>query len=214
MNSKETVKQYRYAVLDKEMTFKNAYRFSVSHDENETGYFTLPLAEDYYEQVNDWKPDDSILVELFKEDGTSLKIFDISYEIEPNFRINHQMEEIFDDVQSIDGLIQMKIIDIDRNKIVNYQCRYFILNEEVTFEDLFFCGSNHDENDVEYLVKKTAESYYRKNFYRWEEGASIPIELLNVDGSSLGVFNVTYNLQPRFWSIPEMPVLKIIRVRN
>lgn len=89
MNVGKKLNQYRYAILNKGMTFENAYCFCSKFEKN-IEILARIAADDYLEGLaceDGWFPGDLISIELFKEDGTSLGIFDTEYPFTPNFTV-------------------------------------------------------------------------------------------------------------------------------
>ncbi len=77
--------------------------------------------------------------------------------------------------------------------------KYAILNEGMKFGDAY-CFESKDEETVEDLVEQAAASYLSEMLWEkyWQVRDSLSIEVFEEDGSSLGVFNVTYESIPYF----------------
>ncbi|UUM20843.1 hypothetical protein [Mycoavidus sp. SF9855] len=72
------IKQYRYALLDEGMTFEDAYSFDSNFDENEAQSVALDASVDYYAEREGWrKADWPLYIEVFKEDKSSLGVFNV-----------------------------------------------------------------------------------------------------------------------------------------
>ncbi len=100
MTNTGTVKQYRYAVFDKNMIFQNTFYFYSCLNE-EIRSLSFLAAKGYFERVyhwrfNDWKPNATIYIEIFKEEETSLGIFKVTHEVNPSFLITQETESIHD----------------------------------------------------------------------------------------------------------------------
>lgn len=87
MNSKTDIKEYRYAILDKSMTFEDAYFLNSESDGSDVEYLVQEAAKYYYLESGGWRECWPLSFEIFKEDGLSLGVFDVYKEPEPRFRI-------------------------------------------------------------------------------------------------------------------------------
>ncbi|MCX8565740.1 MAG: hypothetical protein ON057_000467 [Glomeribacter sp. 1016415] len=78
--------QYRYTVDDDSATFEGAYPFNSDCDENSAEFIAEASAEHYYlESEGVWEWSGSMSIQIFKEDGTKLGVFDVWYENSPYF---------------------------------------------------------------------------------------------------------------------------------
>ncbi len=87
MNSKAAIKTYRYAILDKGMTFKDAYYFNSNWDEDHIENLVLEAVKYYYHTSGGWRERWPLSFEVFKSDGLSLGVFNVKKEPEPRFYI-------------------------------------------------------------------------------------------------------------------------------
>ncbi len=79
MKSQESVKRYRYAVLNYGEQFEDGYGFESMLDEDEVEDLTQ-AAVDHLDAEYLWgadRRDSEIVIEVFKEDGLSLGIFEV-----------------------------------------------------------------------------------------------------------------------------------------
>lgn len=84
------------------------------------------------------------------------------------------------------------------------QYRY-AMHDDTTFEEAECFDSVWGEEDVDCIAKDVAEDYYSGIAGDWEWNESMSIQLFKEDGTSLGVFNVGYDLGPQFWARAEGP---------
>ncbi len=82
----------------------------------------------------------------------------------------------------------------------------YIVDECDPFEYASCFNSDWDEEDADYIAKDAADHYYSESAGGWKWNESISIEVFKEDGTSLGVFDVGYDLEPQFWVSQEEPV--------
>jgi hypothetical protein len=83
--------QYRYSV-DDDSTFEGADRFNSDWDENCAESVAEDAAAHYYsESEGGWEWNESMSIQIFKEDGTKLGVFDVWYENSPHFTACRKM---------------------------------------------------------------------------------------------------------------------------
>lgn len=89
MKSEESAKHYRYAVLDYDEQFENGCCFESMLDESEIEGLAQAAAE-HLDSECFWgadSEDGELLIEVFKEDGLSLGIFEVHKKMIASFSI-------------------------------------------------------------------------------------------------------------------------------
>lgn len=72
-----------------------------------------------------------------------------------------------------------------------------------TFEEASCFNSDWNEGDTRDIAMEAVADYYSEGKGRWRENKCISIQVFKEDGSSLGRFNVEYELVPQFWVAKE-----------
>ncbi len=89
MNSKSSMNQYRYVVLDYHEQFENGVCFKSTLDEGEVECLAKAAAE-HFDSDCFWSSDSEegeLLFEVFKEDGLSLGVFEVHKRLIASFSI-------------------------------------------------------------------------------------------------------------------------------
>ncbi len=79
----------------------------------------------------------------------------------------------------------------------------YTVHEDETFEEANCFNSDWDEEDARDIAVEAAGDYYSESGRCWGGNECISIEVFKEDGSSLGRFNVEYELVPQFWVSEE-----------
>ncbi len=77
--------QYRYSV-DDDSTFESAHRLNLNGGGSSISYLATEAAEDYYSNNAGYLDEWPVSIEIFKEDGSSIGVFNVECERTQYFR--------------------------------------------------------------------------------------------------------------------------------
>lgn len=80
----------------------------------------------------------------------------------------------------------------------------YIVDECRSFEYADSFDSDWNEKNADCIAREVAEHYYSEDeggCWNWNE--SISIQIFKEDGTSLGIFEVGYHLEPQFWVLQK-----------
>lgn len=108
MKSEESLKQYRYALLDYDEQFEEGSCFKSKLDEDEVEGLAQVAAEHLDDAVKlDWEfwatedgEDGEVDIELFKEDGSSLGVFEVQKTWLPYLNVTPKTKSVASTSQS------------------------------------------------------------------------------------------------------------------
>ncbi|BBE09687.1 Uncharacterized protein MCB1EB_1526 [Mycoavidus cysteinexigens] len=81
---------YKY-IVDKRWGFEDADCLESSWGEEDAEYVAREVAGNYYsESEGTWEWNESISIQIFKEDGTSLGVFEVGCDLEPQFWVSEE----------------------------------------------------------------------------------------------------------------------------
>ncbi|MCX8566867.1 MAG: hypothetical protein ON057_001594 [Glomeribacter sp. 1016415] len=84
------MKIYKY-IVDERWGFEDADCLESNWGEEDAEYVAREVAEHYYSEAEGgWKWHESISIQIFKEDGTSLGVFTVGYDLEPQFWVSEE----------------------------------------------------------------------------------------------------------------------------